>query len=77
MTNNKKLTVVEWLQETLRHNSVNIFKGSIEEQAKNLEQVFQQAKEMENQQSQLYATFCLGCINKNLPVIKFEDWIKL
>jgi hypothetical protein len=47
MTNNKKLTIVEWLQETLRHNSVNIFKGSIEEQAKNLEQVFQQAKEME------------------------------
>jgi hypothetical protein len=47
MTNNKKLTVVEWLQETLRHNSVNIFKGSIEDQAKNLEQVFKQAKEME------------------------------
>jgi hypothetical protein len=45
--NNKKLTVVEWLQETLRYNSVNIFKGSIEDQAKNLEQVFQQAKEME------------------------------
>ena len=47
MTNNKKLTVVEWLRETLRHNSANIFKGNIEEQAKNLEQVFQQAKEME------------------------------
>ena len=47
MTNNKKLTVVEWLQETLRHNSINIFKGSIEDQAKNLEQVFKQAKEME------------------------------
>jgi hypothetical protein len=47
MTNNKKLTVVEWLQETLRYNSVNIFKGSIEDQAKNLEQVFKQAKEME------------------------------
>jgi putative lipase involved disintegration of autophagic bodies len=45
--NNKKLTVVEWLQETLRYNSVNIFKGSIEDQAKNLEQVFKQAKEME------------------------------
>jgi hypothetical protein len=44
---NKKLTVVEWLQETLRYNSVNIFKGSIEDQAKNLEQVFKQAKEME------------------------------
>jgi len=29
MTNNKKLTVVEWLQETLRHNSANIFKGNI------------------------------------------------
>jgi hypothetical protein len=44
---NKKLTVVEWLQETLRHNSANIFKGNIEDQAKNLEQVFKQAKEME------------------------------
>lgn len=49
MTNNKKLTVVEWLQKTLRHNSISIFSGNIADQAKNLEQVFQQAKEMEKE----------------------------
>jgi len=49
MTNNKKQTAVEWLRQTLRHNSVSIFSGDIADQAKNLEQVFQQAKEMEKE----------------------------
>jgi hypothetical protein len=47
---NKQLTVVEWLSKTLRHNSVNIFNGSIMDQAKNLEQVFQQAKEIDSEE---------------------------
>jgi hypothetical protein len=47
---NKKQTAVEWLRQTLRHNSVSIFSGNIADQAKNLEQVFQQAKEMEKEQ---------------------------
>ena len=47
--NNKQQTAVEWLQKTLRHNSISIFSGNIADQAKNLEQVFQQAKEMEKE----------------------------
>jgi hypothetical protein len=69
MTNNKQQTAVEWLNEQLQNNVHHTIRIPLD--------IIQQAKEMENQQSQLYATFCLGCINKNLPVIKFEDWIKL
>jgi hypothetical protein len=68
MSNNKQQTAVEWLVEKMLTQDWYTYKS--------LEYI-KQAKEMENQQSQLYATFCLGCINKNLPVIKFEDWIKL
>jgi len=61
MTNNKKQTAVEWLRQTLRHTSVSIFSGDIADQAKNLEQVFQQAKEMEK--LQLQHAQCDGTIN--------------
>jgi hypothetical protein len=79
MTNNKQQTAVEWQFEQL-FNSFEKFNNSeytFDEYLKRNLEIREQAKEMENQQSQLYATFCLGCINKNLPVIKFEDWIKL
>jgi len=32
---------------------------------------------LEKEQSHLYATFCFKCANKNIPIIKFEDWIDL
>ena len=65
-----KQTAVEWLVETItkKHDKhFSTFYGA----------EIEQAKEMEEQQSQLYATFCLRCINEKLPVIRFEDWIKL
>ncbi len=65
MTNNKQQTAVEWLRQTLRHNSVNIFSGNIADQAKNLEQVFQQAKEMEKQQ--IIEAFDFGDYCVDLP----------
>ena len=37
----------------------------------------QQAKAMQQEQAQLYATFVLKCVNKNLPPITFNDWINL
>ena len=71
-----KQTAVEWLQEQLKDG---VKYNPLEKNGySNAEQrLFEQAKEMEEQQSQLYATFCLRCINEKLPVIRFEDWIKL
>ncbi|MEI7584633.1 hypothetical protein [Runella sp.] len=42
-----------------------------------LYEFLQQAKEMEQSQAQLYATFCFMCANKNIPIIEFKDWIDL
>jgi hypothetical protein len=79
MTNNKQQTAVEWLFSETLGITLQLANKRISHRNWELQMVklYEQAKEMENQQSQLYATFCLGCINKNLPVIKFEDWIKL
>ena len=33
------------------------------------------AKEMQQEQAQLYATFVLMCVNNNLPPITFNDWV--
>ena len=39
--------------------------------------LFERAKEMESGHAQLYAIYCLTSIKENLPVIRFEDFIKL
>ena len=39
--------------------------------------VIEQAKEMEKQRSQAYAAFCVKCDREKLPLLEFEDWIKL
>jgi len=65
-----KQTAIEWLVETItkKHDKhFSTFYGA----------EIEQAKEMERGHAQLYTTFCLRCINENLPVIRFEDFIKL
>jgi hypothetical protein len=37
--------------------------------------VYREAKEMQQEQAQLYATFVLMCVNNNLPPITFNDWV--
>lgn len=37
----------------------------------------QQAKAMQKQQAEHYATFITNCVNNNLPTITFNDWINL
>jgi collagenase-like PrtC family protease len=73
MTSNKQQTAVDWYDNQLR----KVFSNTTEASNFSHEELLQQAKEMENQQSQLYATFCLRCANENLPIIRFKDWIKL
>lgn len=36
-----------------------------------------QAKAMQKQQAEHYATFITNCVNNNLPTITFNDWINL
>jgi hypothetical protein len=69
-----KQTAVEWLKCVI-YSFGN--KHELQMSWSTLDEIIEQAKEMEEQQSQLYATFCLRCINEKLPVIRFEDWIKL
>jgi LytS/YehU family sensor histidine kinase len=69
MTNNKQQTAVEWLSEKVLHREWELL--TQEKKRKILEQ----AKEMQQEQSQLYATFVLMCVNNNLPPITFNDWV--
>jgi glucose-6-phosphate 1-dehydrogenase len=69
-----KQTAVEWLKGVIDSFGN---KHELQMSWSTLDEIIEQAKEMEEQQSQLYATFCLRCINEKLPVIRFEDWIKL
>jgi HPt (histidine-containing phosphotransfer) domain-containing protein len=71
--NNKQQTAVDWYDNQLR----KVFSNKTEASNFSHEELLQQAKEIENQQSQLYATFCLRCANENLPIIRFKDWINL
>ncbi len=68
MTNNKQQTAVEWLYNELLNSEPNILEWN-----KSLEQ----AKAMQKQQAEHYATFITNCVINNLPTITFNDWINL
>jgi hypothetical protein len=59
----KQQTAVKWLISQQKHN-----------QFFDIETI-EIAKEMEQEQAQLYATFVLMCVNNNLPPITFNDWV--
>ena len=65
MSNNKQSSV-EWLEAELK--KIPFVK---------VDEVFKQAKAMQQEQAQLYSTFVLKCVNNNLPPITFNDWINL
>jgi hypothetical protein len=66
------MTAVEWLLEQINNVKPNQF-CSIE----TIKEWCEQALEMEKQQSEKYATFAINCDRKQLPVLNFEDYIKL
>jgi hypothetical protein len=67
------MTAIEWLKEQfLKHELI------FDPEIKNFEQhLFNEALEMEKQQSQDYAKFAIYCDRKDLPILNFEDYIKL
>jgi hypothetical protein len=65
MTNNKQQTAVEWLeQEMLKPNL-------------SMKEILEQAKDMQKEQSQAYAEFCVKCDRNKLPLLEFDGWVKL
>jgi acetyl-CoA carboxylase carboxyltransferase component len=64
-----KQTAVEWFFRWILDNE----EATIQEGNK----AYEQAKEMEKEQSQKYAEFAIHCDRNNLPILKFEDFIKL
>jgi uncharacterized tellurite resistance protein B-like protein len=60
------MTAVEWLLDQKMALTSEEF-----------DDIIQQAKEMEKQQAKDYAIFAVNCVKKELPVLDFEDYIKL
>jgi hypothetical protein len=42
-----------------------------------VQNIFNAALELEKQQSQDYAKFAINCDRKEMPILNFEDYIKL
>jgi hypothetical protein len=72
MSNNKQSSV-EWLIDKIIEYQQRGLKINKEFDKLLLEQ----AKAMQQEQAQLYATFVLKCVENNLPPITFNDWINL
>ena len=71
MENNKQQTAVEW-----QHIELSKFINGKSEFT-DAHDILIKAKEMEKEQAQAYAAFCVGCDRKKLPLLEFEGWIKL
>jgi hypothetical protein len=70
MEKEKQQTALEFY----RHNLMEL--ASLRESKfKTENEIYEQAKEMQQEQAQLYATFVLMCVNNNLPPITFNDWV--
>jgi undecaprenyl pyrophosphate synthase len=78
MTNNKQQTAVEWfigqLQQTRDWQRVI---NEANQSSTSVRNVIEQAKEMNKEQSQAYAAFCVACDRKELPLLEFDGWVKL
>ena len=70
MSNEKQQTALE----LYRHNLMELVSLK-ESKFKTENEIYEQAKEMQQEQAQLYATFVLMCVNNNLPPITFNDWV--
>jgi hypothetical protein len=69
MRNKTKHTGVEWYHQQI----VDRQNGNGD--SRSLDEIFDQAKEMQQEQAQLYAMFVLMSVHNNLPPITFNDWV--
>ena len=63
------MTTVEWFLTELEKMQYFIGNDMLE--------AYNKAIEMEKQQSENYAKFAIYCDRKELPILNFEDYIKL
>jgi hypothetical protein len=69
MSNKTKQTAVDWYHQKI----VDRQNGNGD--SRSLDEIFEQAKEMQQEQAQLYAMFVLMSVHNNLPPITFNDWV--
>lgn len=74
MSNDKQQTAVEFFYEEVWVSFHNKLSWS---ECERLNKIEEQAKTMQKQQAEHYATFITNCVNNNLPTITFNDWINL
>jgi hypothetical protein len=72
MTNNKQQSEIDAAELALK-----LYPFSRDEVRNAFITGYNKAKEMEKEQSQAYAAFCVACDRKKLPLLEFEGWIKL
>lgn len=76
MSNNKQSGSVDFLFQNMFEISQTLVTG-METQYELMKKAYEQAKAMQQEQAQQYATFVLKCVQNNLPPITFNDWINL
>ena len=64
-----EMSAVEWLIDELGEYFPNGIGG--------INLMINKAKEMEKQQSQEYAEFCINCYREDYPILDFESYIKV
>lgn len=72
MSNNNQSSV-QWLIDKIK-NHIDAEDGSMSMNWLH-DGTLEQAKAMQKQQAEHYATFIINCVNNNLPTITFNDWI--
>lgn len=75
--NNNKQSSVEWFAKESWNLKVKLENKEITigEYGVTYVDLLNQAKAMQKQQAEHYATFIINCVNNNLPTITFNDWI--
>jgi hypothetical protein len=72
MSNEKEQTGVEWLIQKLINKQNGVFDGF---PYLSVDEIYDKAKEMEKEQAEKYAEFCVMCDRENLPLLDFESYI--
>jgi hypothetical protein len=72
MKTEKQLTAVEQLEKQILDNWMGILTGKV-----NIGDFFEQAKEMEEKQSELYAEFAVLNDRSKNPIIPFNEFINI
>ena len=72
MSNNKQSSSVEWFKKELEDYGTS---ERLKIDWKTFDELFEQAKAMQQEQAKQYAEFCVQCDRQNLPLLEFNSWI--